>query len=73
MTYEEFYKRAKSIWDNQNIDAEETSYWLGELIREIEAAQQSVLAGGAVKPCKCNAYQLENYGCQCGASETPRR
>lgn len=20
--------------------------------------------------CKCNAYQLENFGCQCGASET---
>ena len=44
------------------------------LVEAEEAAQHSVQSDGAKSPaCKCNAYQLENYGCQCGAAETPRR
>lgn len=67
----------KSAGDNYNFVAIHVNYDVGHprmyaqwLAEEMTKAMKEYRKKNPVrKPCLCSAYQLENYGCQCGANE----
>jgi hypothetical protein len=44
MTYKEFFKRVKMICENTELDAEETTYFISELIQKFEAEREEAEA-----------------------------
>jgi hypothetical protein len=71
MVKEKVHEWVVKMWDERKLSFEfsdKDEYELVSLVEQL-AAQQSFAVDGAKNPaCKCNAYQLENYGCKCGAA-----